>query len=374
MRFTLSSTALGNQLSVLSKVLNSKNSLPILDCFLLEVAGNKLSITASDSENTMKTTLPIDASDGDGKFAVSSSRLMDAVKELPEQPLTVEVDTQALTVQMLYQNGVYNFMAQNADEYPVCQPLSQEATSLTLPSPTLAANISRSLFAVGTEELRPVMNGIYFDLTPEALAIVASDGHKLVRNRVYNVKTESPSSFVLPKKPATLLRTALLKDEGDTVIRFDNRTAEITFGDTTLQSRLIEGRYPNYNAVIPEDNPYIITMDRKALLSVLRRVLPFSSESSHLVRMHIETGLMVLSSQDLDFASSAKEDIVCDYVGTSMNIGFMGNSLTDILSSIASDDIKLELADPSRPCVILPGEQPENEEVLMLLMPMLLND
>lgn len=374
MRFTLSSTALGNQLSVLSKVLNSKNSLPILDCFLLEVAGNKLSITASDSENTMKTTLPIDASDGDGKFAVSSSRLMDAVKELPEQPLTVEVDTQALTVQMLYQNGVYNFMAQNADEYPVCQPLSQGATSLTLPSPTLAANISRSLFAVGTEELRPVMNGIYFDLTPEALAIVASDGHKLVRNRVYNVKTESPSSFVMPKKPATLLRTALLKDEGDTVIRFDNRTAEITFGDTTLQSRLIEGRYPNYNAVIPEDNPYIITMDRKALLSVLRRVLPFSSESSHLVRMHIETGLMVLSSQDLDFASSAKEDIVCDYVGTSMNIGFMGNSLTDILSSIASDDIKLELADPSRPCVILPGEQPENEEVLMLLMPMLLND
>lgn len=374
MRFTLSSTALGNQLSVLSKVLNSKNSLPILDCFLLEVAGNKLSITASDSENTMKTTLPIDASDGDGKFAVSSSRLMDAVKELPEQPLTVEVDTQALTVQMLYQNGVYNFMAQNADEYPVCQPLSQGATSLTLPSPTLAANISRSLFAVGTEELRPVMNGIYFDLTPEALAIVASDGHKLVRNRVYNVKTESPSSFVMPKKPATLLRTALLKDEGDTVIRFDNRTAEITFGDTTLQSRLIEGRYPNYNAVIPEDNPYIITMDRKALLSVLRRVLPFSSESSHLVRMHIETGLMVLSSQDLDFASSAKEDIVCDYVGTSMNIGFMGNSLTDILSSLASDDIKLELADPSRPCVILPGEQPENEEVLMLLMPMLLND
>lgn len=374
MRFTLSSTALGNQLSVLSKVLNSKNSLPILDCFLLEVAGNKLSITASDSENTMKTTLPIDASDGDGKFAVSSSRLMDAVKELPEQPLTVEVDTQALTVQMLYQNGVYNFMAQNADEYPVCQPLSQGATSLTLPSPTLAANISRSLFAVATEELRPVMNGIYFDLTPEALAIVASDGHKLVRNRVYSVKTESPSSFVMPKKPATLLRTALLKDEGDTVIRFDNRTAEITFGDTTLQSRLIEGRYPNYNAVIPEDNPYIISMDRKALLSVLRRVLPFSSESSHLVRMHIETGLMVLSSQDLDFASSAKEDIVCDYVGTSMNIGFMGNSLTDILSSLASDDIKLELADPSRPCVILPGEQPENEEVLMLLMPMLLND
>lgn len=374
MRFTLSSTALGNQLSVLSKVLNSKNSLPILDCFLLEVAGNKLSITASDSENTMKTTMPIDASDGDGKFAVSSSRLMDAVKELPEQPLTVEVDTQALTVQMLYQNGVYNFMAQNADEYPVCQPLSQGATSLTLPSPTLAANISRSLFAVGTEELRPVMNGIYFDLTPEALAIVASDGHKLVRNRVYNVKTESPSSFVMPKKPATLLRTALLKDEGDTVIRFDNRTAEITFGDTTLQSRLIEGRYPNYNAVIPEDNPYIITMDRKALLSVLRRVLPFSSESSHLVRMHIETGLMVLSSQDLDFASSAKEDIVCDYVGTSMSIGFMGNSLTDILSSLASDDIKLELADPSRPCVILPSEQPENEEVLMLLMPMLLND
>ena len=219
-----------------------------------------------------------------------------------------------------------------------------------------------------------MMNGIYFDLTPDCLAIVASDGHKLVRNRNYSIKTEQPTSFILPKKPATLLKNVLVKDESDVSIRFDERNAEIRFGDNTLMCRLIEGRYPNYNSVIPQDNPNQLSIDRKVLIGTLRRVMPFASESSQLVRLHLEPGLLEVSSEDIDFSTSAKEQITCDYAGGSMNIGFKGPSLNDILNNLASDEIELQLADPSRPCLVVPVQQPENEDVLMLLMPMLLND
>ena len=218
------------------------------------------------------------------------------------------------------------------------------------------------------------MNGIYFDLTPDALAIVASDGHKLVRNRNFSIKTENPTSFILPKKPANLLKNVLAKDESEVIIRFDDRNAEITFGDTVLLCRLIEGRYPNYNSVIPQDNPNQLTIDRKVLIGALRRILPFASESSQLVRLHLEAGKMEISSEDIDFSTSAKEEIPCDYNGSVMSIGFKGTSLSDILNNLASNEVELQLADPSRPCLIVPSEQPENEDILMLIMPMLLND
>lgn len=374
MRFTLSSTALNSRLSTLSKVINSKNALPILDCFLFEVANNTMTITASDSENVMKTTINLDDCDGEGKFAVNNRTILDAVKELPEQPLTIDVDTASMAIKVIYQNGLYNFTGQNADDYPSVLPMTDNATSLVLPNNVLADNITRSIFATATEELRPVMNGIYFDLTNEALAIVASDGHKLVRNKNFTVKSDNPTSFILPKKPATLLKNVLGKDGSDVVLRFDDRNADVTFGDTILQCRLIEGRYPNYNSVIPMNNPNQLTIDRKVLIGALRRVLPFASESSQLVRLHLESGKIEISSEDIDFATSAKEEIACDYTGSTMNIGFKGSSLNEILNNLSSEEVVLELADPSRPCLIIPSEQPENEDVLMLIMPMLLND
>lgn len=374
MRFTLSSSALSSRLSILSKVINSKNALPILDCFLFEVVNNTLTITASDSENVMKTSMPLDDSDGEGKFAVNNRTILDAVKELPEQPLTIDVDTQSFVIKVIYQNGLYNFTGQNAEEYPIAQTMPEGASVLTLSSNVLSDNITRSVFATATEELRPVMNGIYFDLTPDALAIVASDGHKLVRNRNFSIKTENPTSFILPKKPANLLKGVLAKDDSEVIIRFDDRNAEITFGDTVLLCRLIEGRYPNYNSVIPQDNPNQLTIDRKVLIGALRRVLPFASESSQLVRLHLEAGKLEISSEDIDFATSAKEEIPCDYNGNIMSIGFKGTSLSDILNNLASNEVELQLADPSRPCLIVPSEQPENEDILMLIMPMLLND
>lgn len=374
MRLTLSSAVLANRLLTLSKVQNSKNSLQILDCILFEINNGTLTLTASDKENEMKSTVQLDEADSDGRFAISSRTIIDAVKELPEQPVTLEIDTNNYTVKVIYQNGDYNFTAQNADEFPQAQQIQDSATAITIKSGILADNITRTLFATANEEIRPVMNGIYFDLNSENLAIVASDGHKLVRNKIYGITNDTPVSFILPKKPATLLKNVLQHDDSEVTIKFDDRNAEISFGFGTLTCRLIEGRYPNYASVIPSNNPCTLTIDRKTFIGSLRRVLPFASESSQLIRLRLSAGELEVSSEDIDFYTSAKENIVCDYSSSPMSIGFKGSSLMEILNNLSSDDVVLELADPSRPCLILPAEQPEGQDILMLIMPMLLND
>lgn len=375
MRFTVSSSALSSKLNMLAKVIGSKNSLPILDCFLFQVANGEMSITASDSDNVIKSTLALTDHDGEGEFCVPNRVILDALKELPEQPLHFDVDTagEAVAIKIVYQNGLYNFTGQSAEEYPRTQSMNDACTTVSLPTEMLINNISRSLFATANDELRPVMNGIYFDLTADALAIVASDGHKLVRSKNFTIKSESPSAFNLPKKPASLLKNILSKDGDDAIIKFDDRSAEIQFTDGVMRCRLIDGRYPNYNSVIP-NNPNEVTVDRRGLQSALRRVLPFASESSQLIRFHIESGRFEVSSEDIDFSTSAKEQFSCEYNGSPISIGFKGSSLMEILSNLTSDNIIIQLADPSRAGIIVPAEQPENEDILMLIMPMLLND
>lgn len=375
MRFTVSSSALSSKLNMLAKVIGSKNSLPILDCFLFQVANGEMSITASDSDNVIKSTLALTDHDGEGEFCVPNRVILDALKELPEQPLHFDVDAagEAVAIKIVYQNGLYNFTGQSAEKYPRTQSMNDACTTVSLPTEMLINNISRSLFATANDELRPVMNGIYFDLTADALAIVASDGHKLVRSKNFTIKSESPSAFNLPKKPASLLKNILSKDGDDAIIKFDDRSAEIQFTDGVMRCRLIDGRYPNYNSVIP-NNPNEVTVDRKGLQSALRRVLPFASESSQLIRFHIESGRFEVSSEDIDFSTSAKEQLSCEYNGSPISIGFKGSSLMEILSNLTSDNIIIQLADPSRAGIIVPAEQPENEDILMLIMPMLLND
>ena len=375
MRFTVSSSALSSKLNMLAKVIGSKNSLPILDCFLFQVANGEMSITASDSDNVIKSTLALTDHDGEGEFCVPNRVILDALKELPEQPLHFDVDAagEAVAIKIVYQNGLYNFTGQSAEEYPRTQSMTDACTTVSLPTEMLINNISRSLFATANDELRPVMNGIYFDLTADALAIVASDGHKLVRSKNFTIKSESPSAFNLPKKPASLLKNILSKDGDDAIIKFDERSAEIQFTDGVMRCRLIDGRYPNYNSVIP-NNPNEVTVDRRGLQSALRRVLPFASESSQLIRFHIESGRFEVSSEDIDFSTSAKEQLSCEYNGSPISIGFKGSSLMEILGNITSDNIIIQLADPSRAGIIVPAEQPENEDILMLIMPMLLND
>lgn len=318
MRFTVSSSALSSKLNMLAKVIGSKNSLPILDCFLFQVANGEMSITASDSDNVIKSTLALTDHDGEGEFCVPNRVILDALKELPEQPLHFDVDAagEAVAIKIVYQNGLYNFTGQSAEEYPRTQSMNDACTTVSLPTEMLINNISRSLFATANDELRPVMNGIYFDLTADALAIVASDGHKLVRSKNFTIKSESPSAFNLPKKPASLLKNILSKDGDDAIIKFDDRSAEIQFTDGVMRCRLIDGRYPNYNSVIP-NNPNEVTVDRRGLQSALRRVLPFASESSQLIRFHIESGRFEVSSEDIDFSTSAKEQLSCEYNGLS---------------------------------------------------------
>ena len=374
MRFTVSSTALSSRLAALSRVINSKNSLPILGDFLFEISGNNLCLTASDSENVMKTSMEITEPDGDGRFCVGNHDLLEAVKGFSEQPITFDVNYTEHIAKISYQNGMFSLPIENADEYPQAQSINEGANVINISSELLSANINRSIFATAQDELRPVMNGIYFDLTPECLAVVASDGHKLVRNKIFSIKSDQPAAFILPKKPAALLKNILQKDGGDVIIKFDDRNAEINYGEGVIQCRLIEGRYPNYNSVIPQSNPNQLTIDRLGLLSALRRVQPFANDSSNLIRFHVEGGTLQLDAEDYDFSKTATERIACDYNGHAMSIGFKGSSFIEILSNFECQEVIIQLADPSRAGLVLPSEQPENQDVLMLMMPMLINE
>ncbi len=374
MRFTFSSTALSIRLMALARVINSKNSLPILGDFLFEVIDGRLQLTASDSEVVMNASMELIENDGDGRFCVGSHDLLEAVKGISEQPITFEVNQDENIARINYQNGMFSLPVENADEFPQAQQVSEGAPVITISSQLLGENINRSIFATAQDELRPVMNGIYFDLTPESLAIVASDGHKLVRNKLFAIRSDQPATFILPKKPASLLKSVLGKNGGDVVIRFDERNAEINFEDGQIICRLIEGRYPNYNSVIPQNNPNQLTVDRVGLLSALRRVQPFSNDSSNLIRFRVENGMLQLDAEDYDFSKTATERMVCDYNGMPMSIGFKGSSFIEILSNFDCEQVIIRLADSSRAGLVLPSEQPENQDILMLMMPMLIND
>ena len=374
MKFIVSSAALYSHLQAVSRVINSKNALPILDCFLFNLEDDVLSITVSDSETTMDTSIKVIESESDGKVAITARTLQDALKEIPEQPLTFSVDPSTLEVTVTYQNGQYSLMGQDANEYPQAASLSEDAVKLDMEVDSLLTGINRTVFATADDELRPVMNGVYFDITPESLIMVASDGHKLVRCQILDSKGNDRAAFILPKKPANLLKSILPKEQGDVSISFDERNAIFSLGNYRMICRLIEGRYPNYNAVIPKDNPYKVTVDRMLLIGALRRVSIFSSQASSLVKLKLVENNINISAQDIDFSTSAEESLACQYGGTEMSIGFKSTFLIDILSNISSDEVVVELADPSRAGVIIPVEQEENEELLTLLMPMMLND
>ena len=374
MKFIVSSTGLFSHLQAIGRVINSKNTLPILDCFLIELNDGILSLTASDNETTMSTSIEVAENDGNCRFAINAKTILDALKEIPEQPLTFDFNPSTLDILVQYMNGRYSVVAQNADEYPIPVTLGENAVHVEMEASTLLNGINRALFATADDELRPVMNGIYFDITTDDLTMVASDGHKLVRNKNYATKGNEKAAFILPKKPATLLKNLLSKEQGNVNIDFDDRNATFTLPNYRMVCRLIEGRYPNYNSVIPQNNPHKVTIDRVILLSALKRVSVFSSQASSLIKLRLQENQLVLSGQDIDFSTSAEESINCSYNGSPMSIGFKATFLIDILNNLSGQDVVIELADPSRAGVLVPAEQEENEDLLMLLMPMMLND
>lgn len=374
MRFDVSSTALLSHLQSISKVIASKNSLPILDSFLFNLEGTTLTMTASDSETRLVTSVEVLNVSGQGLFAVSAKILLDPLKELPEQPLTFDINDENLEIFIHFQNGKYNFIGQKGDTYPQQKPLKENAATITMGAQMLLNGISRSIFATAEDELRPVMNGIYFDIHTDDLTFVASDGHKLVRLRNLAIKSAERAAFILPKKPANLLKNVLSKETEEVQISFDDNNAYINFTNFEMVCRLIEGRYPNYNSVIPQENPYKVIIDRVSLLNALKRVSVFSNPASSLIKLQLGENKMIISAQDIDFSTSAEETISCQFSEVELNIGFKATYLIEILGNINSSEVILELADPSRAGLIVPVENEENEDLLMLLMPMMLND
>ena len=374
MKFNVSSATLCNRLQTLSRVLASKNSIQILDCILFELQDGKLRLTASDSETTLVSTLDVDEADSNGMFAIKAATIINGLKEISDQPITLDVNPETHEIVIYYQNGRSSFVGQGGEEYPSYPSISDSAQQLTIDANVLLNGISRAIFATAEDEIRPVMNGVFFDITPDSVTFVASDGHKLVRDRSFTTHCEQPASFILPRKPAKTLKDILAKENGDAIVKFDDRNARVELENYTLNCRLIEGRYPNYNSVIPQDNPFRVSVDRVTLIGALRRVLVFASTSTSLVKLRVDQNDLVVSTQDIDFSTSAEEHVLCDYSGTAMSIGFKGPFLVDILNCMSSQEVVLELADPSRAGVIVPAEQEEQEDLLMLLMPMMLNE
>ena len=374
MKFIVSSTSLSSHLQVVSRVIASKSTIPILDCFLFELQGNLLKITAADSETRMNTSIEVQDVEGEGVFAIPSKNLLDSLKELPEQPITFDIDDSTLEMLIYYENGKYNFIGQNGIDYPQPKALKDNATVIELSANNLLSGISRSLFATAEDELRPVMNGVFFDISETDITFVASDGHKLVRYKNFSAKGNQKAAFILPKKPANLLKTVLPKETGLVTVSFDDNNAYINMEHVVITSRLIEGRYPNYNGVIPKDNPFKITVDRLVFVNALKRVVVFSNPASSLIKLQVSPNSIFITAQDIDYSTSAEETVACVYDGEEINIGFKGTYLIEILSNIPSSEVVLLLADPSRAGLMLPAENEAGEDLLMLLMPMMLND
>ena len=378
MKFIASSTELLSHLQAISRVINSKNSLPILDNFLFELNGNTLTMTASDIETTLVTSMEVESVEGAGKVAVASRLLLDTLREFSEQPLSFDINDSNLALVITSSNGSYNFIGQNGDEYPRLPELQDNARQLKLAVDTLEKGIAKTLFATADDELRPVMNGIFFDIDAADLTMVATDAHKLVRYKAKyvaaSVQGDERESFILPKKPANMLKNLLPREAGEVAIEFDNKNARFRLENYTMVCRQVEGRFPNYNGVIPKGNPYKIIVDRVSILNALKRVQVFSNQGSNLIRLAFSPNTIHVSAQDIDFSISAEETVNCQYDGEPINIGFKSSFLIDILNNIDSSDVVFELADPSRAGLILPFENAEGEDLLMLLMPMLLNE
>jgi len=375
MKFVVSSTELLSHLSAISKVINSKNTLPILDNYLFLLEENLLTVTASDLESTLITSIELDNTNGTGTIAVPAKLMNETLKEFPEQPLTFQIDPETFAIDIFSQNGKFSIVGQNGEDFPQ-QPMLNEglASTINVNHSVLLSGINKTLFATADDELRPVMNGIFIELTTEDMKFVASDAHKLVRYKRFDAKAEKDASFILPKKPAALLKSLLPKEEFDVKLEFDDKNAFFTLSNFKLICRLVEGNYPSYNSVIPQNNPNKLIIDRVEFYNTVRRVSVFSNQASNLVRLKLTENQLVVSAQDIDFSISAVERLNCQYEGDDMEIGFKSTFLQEILSNLSATDVKVELSDPTRAGLLLPADnENEEENVLMLLMPMMIN-
>jgi DNA polymerase-3 subunit beta len=375
MKFVVSSTELLGHLQAISRVISSKNTLPILDNFLFNLAGNDLEITASDLESTLITRMKLENTQGDGTIALPARILLDTLKEFSAQPLTFDINPDTLAVVISSENGKFNIVGQNGVDFPALPAIKKDKQfTFTIDAETMLAGISKTLFATADDELRPVMGGIFIEASTDRITFVASDAHKLVRYQRTDAHADDNASFILPKKPASLLKNILPREEGPFTVEFDDKNAFFILNDYKVVCRLVEGNYPNYNSVIPKNNPRKITIDRIEFYNTLKRVSVFSNQASNLVKLQLKGNQVTVSAQDIDFSISAYERIKCQYEGEEIEIGFKSVFLLEILANIVSQDVMIELADPTRAGLFLPAEtENDAEDLLMLLMPMMIN-
>ncbi len=394
MKFSLSSSELAEHLQAIVKVINSKNQMSILGSFLFEVTGSTLKITASDGENTLVTNVGINEPSGDYRFAINAKTVIDAVKGIPEQPVTFDVDPENFNTTIIYQNGHFSLVSENADEYPSYTEFPADSTEIKVDAKLLLDAVGRALFATAApDSAHPVMTGLLFDVTQDnaengtkgSISVVASDGRKLEYTRWANEDNIAAGQYVLSNKPALLLRSLLAKETGDISVRFAETKAEIKMQSFSMTCRLIDGRFPAYDKVVPRNNPNHLTVNRMAFINMLRRVLVFADTVSSLVKLHMESDQIVTSVQNIDYSQSAEEKMICEYDGMPMNIGFKGTTLIDFLNNLTCENVEFQIADQSRAAIIVPSPQPKDEkdeegkplhkeEIVMLLMPSIIND
>lgn len=372
MKFIVTSNVLLRQLQMLSGVLNTSNTLPILDNFLFEISPNQAVISASDLETTMTTKMDVKA-DEEGTIAIPAKILIDTLKAFPTQPLTFTIDPKTFAIEISCDFGKYKLTGANGDEFPKAPSLEGEE-EMVMDGDTLVKAINSTLFAAGNDDLRPVMSGLLFELSAESARFVATDAHRLVRYARTDVQAPGTRSLIVPKKPLTLLKNNAASAEEPIKISYTDANALFTFDQITLMCRLIEGKYPNYEAVIPKDNPNKLTVGREDLLKSIKRVSIFANKTTHQVRLKISGSELSISAEDLDFANEANERLTCSYQGEDMEIGFNSRFVMDMLSNLTTDNIVMELSAPNRAGIILPAESDEaSEDMLMLVMPVMLN-
>jgi DNA polymerase III subunit beta len=371
MKFIVSSTYLLKQLQVLGGVINSSNTLPILDNFLFELDHSKLTVSASDLETTMASTLEVE-SDSTGSVAIPARLLLDTLKTFPEQPLTFVVEENN-TVEISSNHGKYALAYANRNEFPKAVAL-EDPSKTVITGDILATAISKTIFAAGNDDLRPVMSGVFFQFSTEGLTFVATDAHKLVKYTREDVKASQVAEFIMPKKPLNLLKSILAASEEDVTIEYNDSNAKFTFENSELICRLIDGKYPNYEAVIPKENPNKLTIARNQFLNSVRRVSIFSNKTTHQIRLKIAGAELNISAEDIDYSNKAEERLTCDYQGDDMQIGFNSRFLTEMLNNLTSDEVQLEMSMPNRAGILTPIDGlDEGEQITMLVMPVMLN-
>src|SRR5690625_2973177 len=373
MKFIVSSSYLLQRLQILGGVINNTNTVPILDNFLFELNANELKVTASDLETTITASLEVSSQDT-GNIAIPARLLLDTLKTFPEQPLTFIVQEDSSTIELSSSQGKYALAYADADEFPTVMEI-EDAQTTNMAADVLATAIEKTIFATGNDDLRPMMCGVLFQFSADNLTFVATDAHKLVKYSRTDLNSTAEAEFIMPKKPLNILKNILAGSEEDIQIDYDDSNAKFTFEDMVLTCRLIDGKYPNYDAVIPKENPNVLNIDRQQFLNSVRRVSIFSNKTTHQIKLSLAGSELNISTEDLDFSNKAEERLSCNYSGDDLNIGFNSRFLTEMLNNLNADNVQLEMSLPNRAGILTPTDGlEEGESVLMLVMPVMLNN